>query len=319
MSTAERKRILDDMMILARCYNMPSLMDRGMMMITINGKKCTKCGTCAAVCPAKVIELSGGPAEFVHRKSCIRCWHCVAACPADAVTCDEFPLSAFSLIGNAEFPKNKEMRNLLMARRSIREFKSKPVAKGVIEELLESASQAPSGHNAQGVEITVITNRKKIDELDGRVMKFFERVVGLVDNHVGGTILKSMKGEKMVEMLLTHKEDLKRYRQMDGEGRLHVFRGAPVLMLAHSGPAALSGKDDGVIALANVMFDAMTRGLGATWIGYVVGAAMVDPTLKKPLGIPMTNSLHAAIILGWPKYKYRRFIPRKAMPVKWVD
>ena len=123
----------------------------------------------------------------------------------------------------------------------------------------------------------------------------------------------------MLEMLVTFREDIKRYRHAEAPAKYHIFRGAPALMVAHAAPAAVNGKDDCVIALTHVMFDAMAHGLGATWMGYLAAAAMVAPTLKKPLGVPMKNLIHAAIILGWPKYRYKHFIPRKTARVNWIE
>jgi nitroreductase len=183
---------------------------------------------------------------------------------------------------------------------------------------VQTGAQAPTGHNAQRVEFSVVTDRKLIDHLDERIMSMFERMITLIDNPVGESLLK-ISGGKMGEMLLAGKDDIKRFRKLDGTGRLHVFRRAPVLIVAHSSPAALSGKEDCVIALSHIMLEAATHGLGACWIGYIVGAAKIDATLKKPLGVPSKNSLNAAMILGWPKYKYKRYIPRKAPHVKWLE
>lgn len=287
--------------------------------INIETKKCTQCGACAAVCPALVIEMTNGKARFMHSRSCWACWHCVAVCPSDAVTCSEFPLEDFKPIGKAAFPTPAAMRNLLLARRSVREFKDKPVPRRLLEELLVTASHAPTGHNTQCTEFSVITDRGRINSLDARVMKKLETIVSLFDNPVAEAVTRIAGGDKTAEMIATFREDMKRCRQAEAPAKYHILRGAPALVVAHAGPAAVNGKEDSVIALTHVMFDAMARGLGATWMGYLVAAAMVSPALKKPLGVPMKNIVHAAIILGWPKYRYKRLIPRKAAPVTWIE
>ena len=45
--------------------------------------KCVKCGNCATVCPAGVIELSPYPA--IVRKGCITCLCCQELCPHGAI------------------------------------------------------------------------------------------------------------------------------------------------------------------------------------------------------------------------------------------
>lgn len=44
---------------------------------------CTSCGTCAAICPAKNIELVGGRPVWKHH--CELCCGCVHLCPAEAI------------------------------------------------------------------------------------------------------------------------------------------------------------------------------------------------------------------------------------------
>jgi nitroreductase/NAD-dependent dihydropyrimidine dehydrogenase PreA subunit len=288
-------------------------------MINIDSKKCIQCGTCAAVCPALVIEMKNNTAVFVHPKSCWACWHCVAVCPSDAVTCSEFPLESFKPVGKATFPSPAAMRNLLLARRSVREFKDKPVPRGLLEEFVITASHAPTGHNSQCTEISVITDRERINSLDARIMRQYEMLLSLFDNPVSKAAAGFAGGKKAFEMLMTFREDIKRYRLAGAPAKHHILRGAPALMVAHAGPAAVNGKDDCVIALTHVMFDAMAHGLGATWMGYLAGAAMISPAIKKSLGVPMINLVHAAIILGWPKYSYKRFIPRKTARVTWIE
>lgn len=287
-------------------------------MITIDNKKCTNCGLCIAVCPGLFIEQFSDHVELVHKESCIRCYHCVAVCPAEAITCSEFQLDAFKIISNAKPVAPEGMRDLLLQRRSVREFKSKDVPCELLEELVDIASHAPTGHNAQGVEFSIITNRTIIDKLDTRILKMFNNIMSVITIPVAKGMIKTLAGKKTAGKINANKLDIERFLKMDGVGRLHIFRGAPVLVVAHSGPSAMTGKDDCVIALTHMMFAAMAHGLGATWIGYLVAASKIDPTIKKTVGIPLMNSLNSAIILGWPKYKYKRIIPRKTVPVKWI-
>jgi len=45
--------------------------------------KCTSCGTCVAICPAKNIELVGGKPVFMHH--CELCCGCIHTCPVQAI------------------------------------------------------------------------------------------------------------------------------------------------------------------------------------------------------------------------------------------
>ena len=58
-----------------------------------------------------------------------------------------------------------EMKDVIKARRSVRKFKSDPVSKEIILELLEAAGLAPSATNRQPWEF-VLVHRSYLDGLD---------------------------------------------------------------------------------------------------------------------------------------------------------
>ena len=265
-----------------------------------------------------VLEKQDGAMKFAHPKSCVKCYHCVAICPEDAVTCDEFPLEAFTPMSRARPATPAGTRNLLLQRRSIREFKNKEVSRKLLEELVHVGAHAPTGHNHQGVHLTIINDQEKIRKLDLRITRAFNALVSIFDNPVGQNVLKNLDRIPAAEALVDSMEAQKRFQKAGEPRSLAIFRGAPVLVLAHTGQDALTGHDDSIIALSHMMAVANAHGLGATWIGLIVGAVKLDPSLKRALGIPRKHTLDAAMILGWPKYKYRRHVPRKPIPVKWM-
>ena len=289
-------------------------------MVRIEEDKCNNCGACIDVCPALVIEEKNGAAVFVHSRSCIKCWHCVAVCPKGAVECGEFTLSEFPAIsGLKPLPTPAAARNLLLARRSVREFKNERIPRELLEEIVGIASSSPTGHNAQAVRLAVISDKELLEELDARIMKTFKKIIKAAANPVSETVLKTVGADLFASMLADQKDAFERFEAADGDKRMHVFRGAPTLIIAHYGTDSLSGKDDCVIALRDISLMAEAHGLGCTWIGYLVAAAHIDPAIKKKLGVPLSDILAQAVILGWPRRKYKRAIPRKPLNVKWID
>ena len=51
---------------------------------TVDENKCSKCGTCARICPYFAIEMNGTP-KF-NADKCFRCGLCVSKCPVKALT-----------------------------------------------------------------------------------------------------------------------------------------------------------------------------------------------------------------------------------------
>jgi len=286
-------------------------------MIYIDGEKCTGCGACIAVCPAMVIEERDSGAVFVHGDSCISCYHCVAVCPVGAVACDEFPLEEFRKIPKSKAATPAALKNLMLRRRSVREFKDKEVPRDLLEELVTVGSHAPTGRNEQGVNFTVVTNQKLIRKIDTRIFNGFESLAKLADSRIVMDLVKTVAGDDEFRSLKASLGTMERYSRTGGRREL-VLRNAPVLIVAHTAPDAATGKDDCVIAMDQMMMVANARGLGATWIGILVGAARLDPWIKRQLKVPLRNSINSAMVLGWPKYSYKRMVPRKIVPVRWI-
>lgn len=288
-------------------------------MISIDHGKCTMCGRCAAVCPALVMERENGRMEYAHGNVCILCYHCVAVCPEGAVACEEFGLDEFRTLDRLKPATSMAARGLLLRRRSVREFKNREVPRTLIEELAEAAAQAPTGSNAQPVHLSIITDRNVINKVDRRITRAFGSLVGFFDNPVGEGLIRVVGGSGGAGKYEDARALVQRIEAAGAPRNLQVFRGAPVVMIAHTAPGGGSFvRDDCVIALSHAMFLANAHGLGATWIGFIVSAARIDPTLKKPLGVPRKNTMHAAMILGWPKYAYKRAIPRRPLQTKWI-
>lgn len=291
-------------------------------MVTIDKNKCVECGTCLAVCPPLAIEKKNGRHVFAHKSSCLRCWHCVAVCPHGAVQCDEFPLESFEKLKKLS-PKSFDVaKNILLNRRSVREFEKEEVPRELLEELLALGASAPTAANTQLVKLNVVTTRKVLDQVDDKVVAALYKMTALIDNPVATGLIGMLAGEKLKERYTGRKSDIDRAMAVGGEKGKSLFRAAPdapVLIVAHTGIQAITGKQDSFIALSHIMFAAVAAGLGATWLGYLAMASQVDPSIKKVIGVPFKNTIHAAILLGWPKYTYQRSIPRSAGGVKWIE
>ena len=59
-------------------------------------------------------------------------------------------------------------------------------------------------------------------------------------------------------------------------------------------------------------------GLGATAIGLVPPAIERSPRLREIFEIPPENQVLASMIVGYPRYRFRRGIRRELANVKWI-
>ncbi len=63
---------------------------------------------------------------------------------------------------------------------------------------------------------------------------------------------------------------------------------------------------------------AHSLGLGATMIGIIPAAINKVSEVKEIFKIPERNEAVMSVIIGYPKYKYKRTIKRKNKNVEWI-
>ena len=165
---------------------------------------------------------------------------------------------------------------LLLKRRAIRDFEDKDVPTGIIDEILQESTLAPSASNNQPCRFVVVHCRKTIkalsDESKANLLRDF--------------------AEKKIKL----NPDYVTYLQNEN---FNVFYNARCLILV-VGPSSVGSLDvDAALAASYIMFGAADRGLGSCWVA--LGANIRDPRLRAELGIPDTCRIVAPLIVGYPK------------------
>ena len=97
-----------------------------------------------------------------------------------------------------------------------------------------------------------------------------------------------------------------------------ITRGAKAMILFHANKDSDNYKEDIYIALAYGLLKAHSLGIGATAIDLIPEAVNKVPELRKMFHIPDNNEVVASMILGYPKYQYKRAIKREFKSVKWI-
>lgn len=263
-----------------------------MLEFSINEETCTKCGDCAADCPARIISLNQGYPAIAPEKeeACYRCQHCLAICPTGAVSIfgrqskDSLPLAG-------RFPDDFQMETLIKGRRSVRRYKEENLEPELLERLLDVASHAPSGRNIRQVRFTVVDNRKKLIQLRDELM------AGLSQKIRDGSLPQGLE-------FFTNLVRLWEEKQFD-----FLFRGAPHFLITSAPANVVTPIQDSLIALSYFDLFAQSVGVGTVWDGLAKWAINdVLPESRSRLGIPEDHVFGYAMAFGRPAVEYARTV-----------
>ena len=168
-----------------------------------------------------------------------------------------------------------DFSELLLKRRSIRDFKDKDVPMKVINEIIEDSIKAPNSQNLQPWSFIIIQNRDLIKKLS---------------DSSRDALIRDIEQDPDP----ARKPFLERIRNSD----MNVFYNAPCLIYIVGGEDVRSLEVDVGLLAAYFMLSASSRGLGTCWIG--MGSYVRDKDLVDAIGLPEGCRIVAPIILGYP-------------------
>lgn len=213
----------------------------------------------------------------------------------------------------------KDFISFLSTRRSIRSFKDIPVPDEMISQILDSLSYSPYGAAPEKVNITVINNRKVIESALPHMEEFLDNIVKWMDNPVASYMIRRKRGMETYNTIRNHLypiSKLENYKLRFGD---RITRDAPAIIIFHSDKKAEEHTNNSLIYATYIILTVHSLGLGATMLGIVPAAINKVQVLKDIFRIPQGNEAIMSVILGYPKYNYRRVIKRKNHPVSWIN
>jgi nitroreductase/NAD-dependent dihydropyrimidine dehydrogenase PreA subunit len=293
--------------------------------IAIDPSRCTKDGLCAIVCPSRIIvhrEKVKIP-EIVGEERCISCGHCVAICSSTAISHSAYPPGTISPIQFEKMPSPDQVIELLRTRRSIREFRDKPLEKETIEKITTGARLAPSGHNSQSTEFLVVLDRAVLSQVSAVTIEYLKFEVGRLNNRFFRTLV-SLADRELVETGLKEIPVFDRMIRAFEAGADPILWGAPALLVFHARRSVGMAEINAHLALQNASLVAHSMGVGHFYTGWIVAACRVlgsrawNRRIPDLIGVPPENKIHGALALGYPVPRYKNWIERKPARIQWV-
>lgn len=263
------------------------------MQIRINADTCIKCGNCAAVCPALIFRQKEPktPIDIARPEACIKCGHCVDVCPTNSIKHEFFPSETLHDIDYSNMPSPQQLMNLIHSRRSNRTFLNKEIPAEHIDMMREAALYAPSAANNRMLEMNVICDSARIDEVIRFTIETLEAKTDVL-------------GPKYVPIIRSA-------RRAYENGFDPILRNAPYVMVFSSDYNF--GTADCNLAYQNASLMAQSLGISQVYLGFAYTASqLADPErVKEVFGV--RQKVQALMAFGLPRLRYKRYAERREL------
>ena len=265
----------------------------------VDRDKCIGCTLCKQDCLVSDIEIIDGKSH-IKNETCIKCGHCIAICPVKAISSDDE--EEYSMDDVIEYDKenfdidSENLINFMKFRRSVRLFKNQDIEEEKIQKIIQTGVFTQTGSNIQDVSYVIVKN--KIQEIRKMVLETLNLRADelLLDKTTPKQfVIYSKMWKKMYSDFLENP---------DGEDKL--FFKAPLLIIIKS-----KRPINGALAAAKMELMANSLDLGTYFSGFLERAVEINPQIGEFLQIGEDEKLVACMVIGYPRVKYKRTVPRK--------
>lgn len=251
--------------------------------INVSRKKCIGCGMCVKDCPVNNIRVKDKKA-VLKTQSCLMCGHCAAVCPKAAVSITGFSESSVEINGRTVLEPQRLM-DAIRTRRSVRQYRQKPVDADIIKQVIEAGRLTPSGENAQNVSYIVL--QKEMERYEKTAVLFAKRMLPL---------MKIIKPNARNIIIDDH----------------FFFKEAPAAILVLA-----KDKVNAALAASNMELMAEAHGLGVLYSGLFAMSANHSFALRRMLKLRNAKVV-TVLVLGYPNVQYHRTVQKEPADVRYL-
>ena len=313
---------------------MPLLRPEGIQngVMKVDPEKCTGCGLCIKNCPFKCWEMGDDDVPRLKEDyACFTCSNCEVSCPAGAISLAQpygvdggfFDTGYFDYT-MPEAPRDAEdnpaeyteVEKAILNRRSVRNFKDKPVPEPLIRRILEAGRFAPSGGNSQNWKFAVVTDPSYISQLEEVCQGINAGLYNLYANDETLGEFVNVVGKPFPVPLCDYRVITGGFRAVARKD-LPVFFSAPcVIFMAGNDKLAFPDAHIGICG-QNMNLAALSLGLGFCWNNFGREVNHV-PEIMEKLGFGQEWRVVSTAVIGYPKFKQEGMVARMNRPVTWI-
>lgn len=269
----------------------------------VNVDKCIGCTLCKQDCIVNDIEMVNGK-SYIKNETCIKCGHCIAICPVNAISSNdekEYSMNQVKKFNAEDFTVNPEtLMNFMKFRRSVRLFSNKDIEDEKIDQIIETGKFTQTGGNTQDVSYIIV--KDKIQELRKMVLETL--------NNQADILLNNSETPKQILTYANMWKGMYNSFLENPNGEDKLFFKAPLLILVKANSVV-----NGTLASSKMELMINALGLGTYFSGFLVRAVQFNPKIKDFLKMESTEELVTCLVIGYPKVKYKRTVPRKDVKV----
>ncbi len=290
--------------------------------VFIKEQRCNNCGLCAEVCKDFTLIMEEGKVKVSKTPlfGCIACGQCAAICPHDAISIAGRTLHSNDIV---DLPPKKvratyaSLYDLLISRRSVRDFRDEEVPQNLIGKILDAAVTAPMGIPPSDVGVLVFKGKEKVrafsfDFISGlsRMKVYFSSVMLSLMRPFMSKADYSLSKSFLVPLIDFFERSKK-------ENRNYLLYDAPLAMYFYN--SGYCDPCDPYIPATYAMIAAHSLGLGSCMIGSIAPFLKYMKKLKAKYSMPAGSKDGIFLIFGYPKYKYQKAIKRSFAKVTYVN
>jgi NAD-dependent dihydropyrimidine dehydrogenase PreA subunit/nitroreductase len=289
--------------------------------LTIDQNKCNACGVCVEICKdfSLYIENDKLLVSKTPLFGCIGCGQCAAVCPTGAIIVEGRTLSLDDFIKQPlkqERANYDTFLNLLVSRRSVRDYKDKEIPDEIIQNILNAAVTAPMGLPPSDVGVLIFKGREKVREFSfdfiealKKMKKFFSPfMLAIMKPFLKRADYELTKSfiVPLIDFFEKSKESKKNYLLYDAPLAVYFYNSG------YADPA------DPYITATYAMLAAHSLGLGCCMIGSIAPFLKHMKGFKEKHNIPENSKDGIFLIFGYPKYKYQKAIKRSFAKIEYA-
>ncbi len=205
----------------------------------------------------------------------------------------------------------------MLGRRSIRAYKTDSIPRNLIEQLIEVAIHAGTASNRQNVQFIVVQDEALLLRLEIEVVDTLWKQLKKLGNPLIRRLARLQYSKEDLEAYYRYYQSFKRSVESK-TFRGAILRGAPATIVVHTPGKTNMEIANCALAIANMTMIAQTLELGVYWVGFLVEAAHRSSRVNEILQIPKSRNVLGCLLVGYPKHRYNKIIPRNQPQVKWL-